>query len=206
MDLDLSATISMVSCQTQDYSTDLTLNNEQEYIQDNSRVKATRSNITATRTVFEKVQAIICDHVDISPGQIQLSSIIRNDLGLDSLDFIEIIMSVEEELGISIPDEAIDSLITIEDLYNLKEKDVIKIIENSKYKDAFNFWKRAKSVSVSDNKLDNVYYVHHKAKIRYINPLVNNVRISKINSSAQKLIDNNLSYDMSGYVYLKMKL
>ena len=116
MALALAATISMVSCQTQDYSTDLTLNNEQEYIQDNSRVKATRSNITATRTVFEKVQAIICDHVDISPGQIQLSSIIRNDLGLDSLDFIEIIMSVEEELGISIPDEAIDSLITIEDL------------------------------------------------------------------------------------------
>ena len=50
MALALAATISMVSCQTQDYSTDLTLNNEQEYIQDNSRVKATRSNITATRT------------------------------------------------------------------------------------------------------------------------------------------------------------
>ncbi|WP_195499705.1 acyl carrier protein [Alistipes timonensis] len=116
MALALAATISMTSCQTQDYSTDLTLNNGQEYIQDNSRVKATRSNITATRTVFKKVQAIICDHVNISPGQIQLGSIIRNDLGFDSLDFIEIIMSVEEEFGISIPDEAIDSLITIEDL------------------------------------------------------------------------------------------
>lgn len=99
-----------------------------------------------------------------------------------------------------------ENLIKKDDLYNLKEEDVMKIIENSKYKDAFNFWKKAKIVIVSDNKPDNVYYVHHKAKIRYINPLVNNVRISKIDSSAQKLIDNNLSYDMSGYVYLKMKL
>lgn len=126
----------------------------------------------------------------------RLSIIYREDRTRYSMQLLaDIVKKLNEE-----------KLITIEDLYNLKEQDVIKIIENSKYKDAFNFWKKAKSVIVSDNKPDNVYYVHHKAKIRYINPLVNNVRISKINSSAQNLIDNNLSYDMSGYVYLKMKL
>ena len=126
----------------------------------------------------------------------RLSIIYREDRTRYSMQLLaDIVKKLNEE-----------NLITIDDLYNLKEEDVIKIIENSKYKDAFNFWKKAKSVIVSDNKPDNVYYVHHKAKIRYINPLVNNVRISKIDSSAQKLIDNNLSYDMSGYVYLKMKL
>ena len=51
MALALAATISMVSCQTQDYSTDLTLNNEQEYIQDNS---STNNNTTITNTIYKK--------------------------------------------------------------------------------------------------------------------------------------------------------
>lgn len=113
MALALVTTISISSCQTQDLAL---LNNGPTYIQNDGKVRTTRSNITGTRTVFEKVQEIICDHVNISPSQIQLGSIIRNDLGLDSLDFIEIIISVEEEFGISVPDEAIDDLITIEDL------------------------------------------------------------------------------------------
>lgn len=116
MALALAATISMTSCRTQDYSTDFALSNGQEYIQYNGRAKATRSSRAATRTVFAKIQAIICDQVVISPDQIRLGSIIRNDLGFDSLDFFEIIMAVEDEFGISIPDEAIDNLITIEDL------------------------------------------------------------------------------------------
>lgn len=113
MALALAVTISISSCQTQDL---VLLNNGSTYIKNDEKVRTTRSNITITRTVFEKVQEIICDHANISPSQIQLGSIIRNDLGLDSLDFIEIIMSVEEEFGISVPDEAIDDLITIEDL------------------------------------------------------------------------------------------
>ena len=42
-----------------------------------------------------------------------------------------------------------DRLITKEDLYNMKESEVIEIIENSKYKDVFNIWKNAKNVKVS---------------------------------------------------------
>ena len=101
---------------------------------------------------------------------------------------------------------SIEKKVTKKDLYTLKESEIINIISESKYKDIFNKWRKATKVNSSKDRPENVYYVHHGAKIRYIDPLVNNVRISKIDSSAQKLIDNNLSYDMSGYVYLKMKL
>ena len=95
-----------------------------------------------------------------------------------------------------------DRLITKEDLYNMKESEVIEIIENSKYKDIFNIWKNAKNIKVSKEKPENVYFVHHGAKIRYIDPLVNKKRISSISEGAKEEIDKNLSYDMNNYVYL----
>ena len=95
-----------------------------------------------------------------------------------------------------------DGLITKEDLYNKKESEIIEIIENSKYKNIFNIWKNAKNVKVSKEKPKNVYFVHHGAKIRYIDPLVNKKRISSISEEAKKEIDKNLSYDMNNYVYL----
>lgn len=98
-----------------------------------------------------------------------------------------------------------DRLITKEDLYNMKESEVIEIIENSKYKDIFNIWKNAKNVKVSKEKPKNVYFVHHGAKIRYIDPLVNKKRMSSISEEAKKEIDKNLLYDMNNYVYLDFK-
>lgn len=95
-----------------------------------------------------------------------------------------------------------DGLITKDDLYNKKESEVIEIIENSKYKDIFNIWKNAKNIKVSKEKPENVYFVHHGAKIRYIDPLVNKKRISSISEEAKEEIDKNLSYDMNNYVYL----
>ena len=95
-----------------------------------------------------------------------------------------------------------DKLLTLEDLYNLKESDVIKMIENHECRDIFNKWRKAKKVKTSVEEPKNVYYVHHGAKIRYINPLVNGERISNICKIAKNMIDKNLSYDMTKYVYL----
>ena len=92
--------------------------------------------------------------------------------------------------------------ITIEDLYNLKESDVIEIIKKSKYEDIFNIWKDTKKVKVSKDKPRDVYYVHHGAKIRYIDPLVKKARISKLCKIAQKNIEKNKAFDMSKYVYI----
>ena len=122
----------------------------------------------------------------------KLSIIYRDDKTRYSMQLIaDIIKKLNE-----------DRLITKEDLYNMKESEVIEIIENSKYKDIFNIWKNAKNIKVSKEKTKNVYFVHHGAKIRYIDPLVNKRRISSISKEAKKEIDKNLSYDMNNYVYL----
>ena len=122
----------------------------------------------------------------------KLSIIYRDDKTRYSMQLIaDIIKKLNE-----------DGLITKEDLYNMKESEVIEIIENSKYKDIFNIWKNAKNIKVSKEKPENVYFVHHGAKIRYIDPLVNKRRISSISKEAKKEIDKNLSYDMNNYVYL----
>ena len=124
----------------------------------------------------------------------KLSIIYRDDKTRYSMQLIaDIIKKLNE-----------DGLITKEDLYNKKESEIIEIIENSKYKEIFNIWKNAKNVKVSKEKPENVYFVHHGAKIRYIDPLVNKKRISSISEEAKKEIDKNLSYDMNNYVYLNL--
>ena len=99
-----------------------------------------------------------------------------------------------------------DNLLTLEDLYNLKESEVIEMIENHEYKVIFNIWKKAKKVKTSTDEPKDVYYVHHGAKVRYIDPLVNGERISNICKIAKNMIDKNLSYDMTKYVYLDFNL
>ncbi|MBR3255394.1 MAG: hypothetical protein IKF97_04155 [Clostridia bacterium] len=126
----------------------------------------------------------------------RLSIIYREDRTRYSMQFLaDILKKLSEE-----------NKICKNDLYVLKESEVIKIIENSKYKQVFNIWKNAKKVKVSKEQPQDVYYVHHGAKIRYINPLVNGERISNICKIAKKMIDNNLAYDMENYVYLDFSI
>ena len=125
-----------------------------------------------------------------------MSVIYRDDRTRFSMQFIADILKNLKESG----------EITIEELYDKKESDIIKIIENSKYKDAWNNWQKAKKVNVSKIKPENVYCVHQKSKVRYIDPLCNGKRISEICKIAKKAIDKNLSYNMDNYVYLNFKL
>ena len=122
----------------------------------------------------------------------KLSVIYREDRTRYSMQFLaDIIKSLNN-----------DGKITKQDLYNLKEQDVIKIIENSKYNNIYKIWKTSKKVKVSNDKPEDVYYVNHGAKVRYINPLVNGKRISEICKIAKNMIDKNLEYDMTKYVYI----
>lgn len=95
-----------------------------------------------------------------------------------------------------------EKLITIDDLYSKKESDIIRIIESSKYSKVYDIWKTAKMVNISQQQPENVYFVHHGAKRRYINPLVNEKRITLIEKEAKELIDKVLNYDMSAYIWL----
>ena len=126
----------------------------------------------------------------------KLSIIYREDRTRYSMQFIaDILLKLSEEGKIS-----------KEDLYKIKEQDIIQMIELSKYSEAFKAWQNATYVKTSDIKPENVYWVNHGAKIRYIDPLLNNERLSKINETASKILQKNLSYNMNKYVYLDLNI
>ncbi|WP_028973589.1 acyl carrier protein [Spirochaeta cellobiosiphila] len=55
--------------------------------------------------LFDKVKKLIAEKLEIEESKIELDSKFREDLGADSLDTYELVYAIEEEMGISIPDE-----------------------------------------------------------------------------------------------------
>ena len=68
--------------------------------------------------LFTKIQKLIAEKLEIDEGKITLDSSFRGDLGADSLDTYELVYAIEEELGVSIPDEKANELETVRDAYN----------------------------------------------------------------------------------------
>ena len=68
------------------------------------------------KSTLELVREIIANQLSVKPEDVKDDSNIAEDLGADSLDLVEILMALEDEFGISIPDEAIPTIKTIKDL------------------------------------------------------------------------------------------
>ncbi|MCD6123311.1 MAG: acyl carrier protein [Spirochaetales bacterium] len=68
--------------------------------------------------LFEKIKKLIADRLEIEEDKITLDSTFRQDLGADSLDTYELVYAIEEELGISIPDEKANEFETVRDAYD----------------------------------------------------------------------------------------
>lgn len=66
--------------------------------------------------VFEKIKDILKDQLSIENKEIELSSKLIDDLGADSLDLVELVMAMEEEFGVEIPDSDAESILTVEDV------------------------------------------------------------------------------------------
>lgn len=65
--------------------------------------------------LFEKVKAIIVDQLGADEEQVTLNSSFVDDLGADSLDIVELVMALEEEFDIQIPDEEAEKIRTVGD-------------------------------------------------------------------------------------------
>lgn len=65
---------------------------------------------------FEKVVDILSKQLGIEKNKVDKNTNIATDLGADSLDLVEILMSLEDEFSVSIPDEAIPEIKTVDDL------------------------------------------------------------------------------------------
>lgn len=66
--------------------------------------------------IFEKVRDIIAEQLGLDPEEITMESSFIDDLGADSLDIVELIMALEEEFDIEIPDEDAEKIKTVGDV------------------------------------------------------------------------------------------
>lgn len=72
--------------------------------------------------MFEKVQAIIAEELGIDKEKITMDSRLAEDLGADSLDAVELIMTLEDEFGIEVDDEAATKIKKVSDIVEFLEK------------------------------------------------------------------------------------
>ena len=66
--------------------------------------------------MFEKIKEIIAEKLSISEDEITMDSAFLEDLNADSLDIVELIMALEDELDMEIPDEDAENFVTVGDV------------------------------------------------------------------------------------------
>lgn len=72
--------------------------------------------------VFDKVKEIIVSELKVDPSKVTPEANLKEDLGADSIDAVEVIMSLEDEFNISIDDDAATNIKTVQDLVDFIEK------------------------------------------------------------------------------------
>ncbi len=73
-------------------------------------------------STFEKVKAMLVEKLGIQEDKVTLESEIIKDLGADSLDLVEMLLSLEENFGVTVSDEQTESIKTV--------KDIVDVIDN----------------------------------------------------------------------------
>ena len=71
---------------------------------------------------FETIRDIIVEQLSVDPSLVTEDTNLMKDLEADSLDAVEIIMAIEDEYGIEIPDEEAESIQTVQDLVRFVEE------------------------------------------------------------------------------------
>ena len=74
-------------------------------------------------TMFEKVQAILAKQLRLDAAKVTLESQIKKDLGADSLDILQLLMRIEDQYGIVIPDKALATFETVGDVVTYLEQE-----------------------------------------------------------------------------------
>lgn len=67
-----------------------------------------------TDNIFERVQEIVVQQLGVDKAKVTLNANFANDLGADSLDTVELVMAIEEEFSIEIPDEDAEKIATLD--------------------------------------------------------------------------------------------
>ena len=74
--------------------------------------------------VFDKVKKIVVGQLDVEEDKVTEAASITDDLGADSLDVVDLVMSFEEEFDIEIPDDQVEKIKTVGDIVKFIEEKV----------------------------------------------------------------------------------
>ena len=74
--------------------------------------------------ILEKLKEFIVEQIKIDPDEITLDSNLSKDLEADSLDQVEVLMALEDEFDIEIPDEDAEKFVTVRDIVEYLEKHI----------------------------------------------------------------------------------
>lgn len=72
--------------------------------------------------MLEKVIEVICKYVDIDPAKLNENTNIRSELGLNSLELVNIAVAIEDEFDVEIPDREVMNIETLADAVKIIEK------------------------------------------------------------------------------------
>ena len=78
----------------------------------------------STEEVFEKVKAIIVEQLGATEPSVTMEASFIDDLGADSLDIVELVMALEEEFDIEIPDSDAEKVVTVGDVVDYIKENV----------------------------------------------------------------------------------
>ena len=78
----------------------------------------------SSEEIFEKVKKIIVDLLNVEEDVVTLEAHFIDDLGADSLDLVELIMGIEEEFNIEIPDGEAEKVVTVGDVVEYIKENV----------------------------------------------------------------------------------
>lgn len=71
---------------------------------------------------LSKVQSIVAEQLGVDISEVKPEASFQNDLGADSLDLVEVVMALEEEFEVEIPDEDADGIKTVQEAVNYIEQ------------------------------------------------------------------------------------
>lgn len=74
--------------------------------------------------VFDKIKDIIVEQLDVEEDAVTMEASITEDLGADSLDVVDLVMSIEESFDVEIPDEEVENIKTVGDIVKYIESKV----------------------------------------------------------------------------------
>lgn len=74
--------------------------------------------------VFEKIKAILAEQFDVEEDSITMETNIQDDLGADSLDVVDLMMSIEDEFEFEVADNELESVRTVDELVKFVEQKI----------------------------------------------------------------------------------